>query len=202
MKETLIIFSRYPEAGKTKTRMIPTLSAEDAAELQRQMSEHTLNTTRNLKSYRDITIEVHFAGGNKQLMAEWLGKDIECVPQATGNLGEKMRSSFERAFSLGSKRVVTIGTDCPDIDRAILEEAFDLLPKQDVLIGSATDGGYYLIGLNRTIPELFADINWGTNRVLNQTKAIAHQLNLNTYYLKTLSDVDRPEDLAIWQKHI
>ncbi len=202
MSETLIIFSRYPEAGKTKTRMIPTLSAKDAAELQRQMSEHTLNTARNLKSYRDITIEVHFAGGNKQLMAKWLGKDIECVPQATGNLGEKMRSAFERAFSLGSKRVVTIGTDCPDIDRSILEEAFNSLPKQDLVIGSATDGGYYLIGLNRTIPELFADINWGTDRVLNQTKAIANQLNLNTYYLKTLSDVDRPEDLAIWQKYI
>ena len=202
MSETLIIFSRYPEAGKTKTRMIPALGAEGAAKLQRQMTEHTLKTARNLNSVRDITIEIHFAGGNKQLLTEWLGKDLEYIPQAAGDLGEKMRLAFERAFSLGSKRVVTIGTDCPDINQPILEEAFDLLPKQDLLIGSATDGGYYLIGLNRTIPELFADISWGTDRVLNQTKAIAHQLNLNTYYLKTLSDVDRPEDLAIWQKHI
>ncbi len=202
MRETLIIFSRYPEAGKTKTRMIPALDAEGAAELQRQMSEHTLNTARNLKSYRDITIEVHFAGGNKQLIAEWLGKDLEYIPQVRGDLGDKMRSAFERAFSLGSKRVVTIGTDCPDIDRAILEAAFNSLSDLDLVIGSATDGGYYLIGLNRTRPELFANINWGTDRVLNQTKAIATQLNLNTYYLKTLSDVDRPEDLAIWQKYI
>ncbi len=202
MSETLIIFSRYPEAGKTKTRMIPALGAEGAAKLQRQMTEHTLKTAKLLKSYRDITIEIHFAGGNKQLLTEWLGKDIEYIPQTAGDLGKKMRLAFERAFSLGSKRVVTIGTDCPDINQSILEEAFDLLSKQDLLIGSATDGGYYLIGLNRTIPELFADISWGTDRVLNQTKAISTQLNLNTYYLKTLSDVDRPEDLAIWQKHI
>ncbi|WP_319418927.1 TIGR04282 family arsenosugar biosynthesis glycosyltransferase [Pleurocapsa sp. FMAR1] len=202
MRETLIIFSRYPEAGKTKTRMIPALDAKGAAELQRQMSEHTLNTARNLKSYRDITIELHFAGGNKQLMAEWLGKDLEYIPQVIGDLGYKMRSAFERAFSLGSKRVVTIGTDCPDIDRAILEAAFNSLSDRDLVIGSATDGGYYLIGLNCTIPELFADINWGTDRVLNQTKAIATQLDLNIHYLKTLSDVDRPEDLAIWQKYI
>lgn len=201
INETLIILSRYPEAGKTKTRMIPALGAAGAAELQRQMTEHTLNTARKLKSLRDITIEVHFTGGNEQLMQEWLGTDVEYVTQVAGNLGYKMRSAFERAFDRGSQRVVTIGIDCPDIDRVILNQAFDSLQQQDVVIGSAADGGYYLIGLTHSVPKLFQNIDWGSDRVLEQTKAVIKELSLRPYYLTTLSDVDRPEDLAIWQKY-
>ncbi len=137
MCETLIIFSRYPEAGNTKTRMIPALGAKGAADLQRQMTEHTLNTATKLALSRDTTIEVHFAGGNVQLMSQWLGKDMQYVPQVTGDLGNKMRSAFELAFNLGSKRVVIIGIDCPDIDRAILNQAFDAIQKQDLVLGAA-----------------------------------------------------------------
>ncbi|MCC0177239.1 TIGR04282 family arsenosugar biosynthesis glycosyltransferase [Waterburya agarophytonicola K14] len=201
MSETLIIYSRYPESGKTKTRMIPVLGKEGAAELQRKMSEHTLNTARKLKSMRQVVIEVHFAGGNKQLMSDWLGKDLEYIPQVSGDLGDRMNWSFQRAFNSDQKRVVTIGIDCPDLDLEILNLAFDSLRSQELAIGVAEDGGYYLIGLNQIVPPLFQNINWGSDRVLAQTKAIAQQLNLNTTYLTTLSDVDRPEDLPIWQKH-
>jgi len=199
--ETLIIYSRYPEAGKTKTRMIPALGAAGAAELQRQMSEHTLNTARQLQEKRKINLEVHFAGGNEQLMSAWLGEDLDYIAQVDGDLGDKMNSSFSRAFNTSSQRVVTIGIDCPDINVNILDRAFNLLEKQDLVLGVASDGGYYLIGLNQIIPELFQKIHWGSDRVLNQTKAIANQLNLETNYLTTLSDVDRPEDLTIWQKY-
>lgn len=201
VRETLIIFSRYPEAGKTKTRMIPALGSGGAAELQRQMTEHTLNTAQKLLTFRDIIIEVHFAGGNEQLMSEWLGKDFKYTPQVLGDLGCKMCSAFDRAFSLGNKRVVTIGIDCPDINQTILDDAFNSLEKQDLVLGSAEDGGYYLIGLNHPIPELFQNISWGTEQVLKQTKDIAQQLNLSVHYLPTLSDVDRPEDLRIWEKY-
>ncbi len=201
MTETLIIYSRYPEAGKTKTRMIPALGAEAAAELQRQMSEHTLNTAKQLQQKRKIKIEVHFAGGNKYLMSAWLGEDIDYIAQVDGDLGDKMNSSFSRAFNTGSQRVVTIGIDCPDINTDILNRAFDSLQQQDLVLGVASDGGYYLIGLNKAIPELFQNINWGTDTVLKQTKEIADKLNLETNYLPTLSDVDRPEDLAIWQQY-
>ena len=201
MPETLIIYSRYPEAGKTKTRMIPALGAEGAAKLQRQMSEHTLNTVRQLQQKRSINIEVHFAGGNEQLMSAWLGEDISYITQVDGDLGDKMNFSFDRAFNKGTKKVVTIGIDCPDIDANILNNAFDSLQQNDLVLGVAEDGGYYLIGLNKTIPKLFENIDWGTDRVLNQTKAIANKLDLKTKYLATLSDVDRPEDLSIWQKY-
>lgn len=200
--ETLIIYSRYPEAGKTKTRMIPALGAEGAAKLQRQMSEHTLNTARKLKSDRNINIEVHFAGGSQQLMSAWLGEDLKYIPQKNGDLGNRMNSSFQQAFISGQQRIVTIGIDCPDINSKILNSAFDSLQTKELVLGIAEDGGYYLIGLNKAIPQLFQNIDWGTEKVLQQTKAIAQKLNLNTDYLTTLSDVDRPEDLPIWQKYI
>ncbi|WP_019504067.1 TIGR04282 family arsenosugar biosynthesis glycosyltransferase [Pleurocapsa sp. PCC 7319] len=201
MTETLIIFSRYPEPGKTKTRMIPALGAEGAAELQRQMTEHMLTIAKKYKSFRNVSIEVHFAGGNGELMLEWLGNKTEYIPQVSGDLGHKMHLAFDRSFKLGNQRVVTIGIDCPDINQEILENAFNSLQKQDLVLGPAKDGGYYLIGLNQTLPQLFQNIDWGTEKVLNQTKYIAQQLNLSIHFLPTLSDVDLPQDLTIWQKY-
>ena len=205
MSETLIIFSRYPEPGKTKTRMIPALGAVKAAELQRAMTEHTLKNAQQLLSSRDIKIEVHFTGGSLQLMTEWLGESVDYIPQVSGDLGQKMHSSLARAFNLDCQQVVIIGIDCPDIDQIILNQAFDSLKKHDLVLGIAEDGGYYLIGLNQNsnqnISQLFRNIDWGTDQVLKQTNNIAQNLNLNVHYLPTLADVDRPEDLAIWQKY-
>ncbi|MEL6928462.1 MAG: TIGR04282 family arsenosugar biosynthesis glycosyltransferase [Cyanobacteria bacterium J06600_6] len=201
MTETLIIFSRYPEAGKTKTRMIPALGAAGAAELQRAMTEHTLKQAIALTSDRSTAIEIQFAGGNMELMQAWLGKDQQYQPQAAGDLGVKMRSALENAFAVGQQRVVIIGIDCPDLDSSILNRAFDSLFHHDLVLGVAEDGGYYLIGLNSPQPQLFDNITWGTELVLKQTKAIAEQLNLKVDYLTTLADVDRPEDLRIWQKY-
>lgn len=201
MTETLIIFSRYPEAGKTKTRMIPALGAVGAAELQKQLTEHTLKNAKALQRSRAINIQVHFTGGDTQLMTEWLGDNIEYIPQVAGDLGTKMYSAFTNAFNRGSTKAVTIGIDCPDIDPTILETAFNSLERDDIAIGSANDGGYYLIGLRQGIPQLFENIDWGTNMVLKQTKIVIEQLSLSTYYLATLSDIDRPEDLSIWQRH-
>ncbi|MDJ0649437.1 MAG: TIGR04282 family arsenosugar biosynthesis glycosyltransferase [Xenococcaceae cyanobacterium MO_188.B19] len=198
---TLIIFTRYPEPGKTKTRMIPALGAEGAAKLQRQMSEHTLKTATEWQKSSGGNIAIYFAGGNVSLMSNWLGKDLTYYPQKEGNLGYRMESAFNQAFNRGVTRVVTIGIDCPDINLVILNQAFSCLSEKELVLGKAEDGGYYLIGLNYLIPELFQNINWGTSQVLAQTQNIANSLNLNTAYLPMLRDVDRPEDLFIWQKY-
>lgn len=201
MTKTLIIFSRYPEIGKTKTRLIPALGALGAAELQREMTEHTLKTAIALQSSSDITIQIHFAGGEIQLMRAWLGADFDYIPQTSGDLGAKMHSAFDHAFASGNQRVVIIGIDCPDLDQEILAKAFSSLEDHDLVLGVAADGGYYLIGLHRPIEQLFQNITWGTAQVLAQTKNIAQQLKLGVCYLPTLADVDRPQDLEIWQKH-
>ena len=196
-RESLIIFTRYPNPGKTKTRLIPALGAEGAANIGRKMTEHTLNHVKDLQSLRLIAIAVYFTGGNTELMQQWLGANLRYQYQGEGDLGSRMALAFAKAFEEGSKSVVIIGTDCPSLTPKLMEVAFQELAQHDLVLGSAQDGGYYLIGLRRLIPELFTGISWGTSDVLQQTVTIAKQLDLALGYLPTLADVDRPEDLLV-----
>lgn len=204
MTERLIIFTRYPRPGKAKTRLIPALGAEGAATLQRQMTEHTLNQVKNLQVKNlapDLSVEIWFAddpAGQGQ-MQDWLGTEWVYQSQGEGDLGDRLITAFRTAFAAGMERVVVIGTDCPGLDGDRLSQAFQALQDHDLVLGDATDGGYYLIGLQRSRPELFKGIDWGTAAVRSQTVAIAQQLNLTIAHLPALSDIDYPEDLPVWQ---
>ena len=197
MKEKLIVFTRYPEAGKTKTRLIPVLGKEGAAKLHRQLTEGTISQAKQLKNTRQLFVEVHFTGGSQELMEAWLGNDIFYQNQVTGDLGIKMAAAFEMSFNSGIEKVVLVGTDCPGLNADLMAKAFNELDGQDLVLGPALDGGYYLIGLRRFVPEIFIGINWGTAEVLAQSVAIARNLNLAIAYLSPLADIDRPEDLSI-----
>ena len=198
-KKHLIIFTRYPQPGKTKTRLIPALGVEGATNLQRQMTEFTLSKVKKFQESAAISFEIRFTGGNLQLMQNWLGTELNYLLQGEGDLGKRMENSFLSAFNKGAQEVVIIGIDCPDISAEVLAQAFEKIHNCDLLLGPAVDGGYYLIGLKRAIGELFINIDWGTSKVLQQTVDIAQQLNLSVGYLATLADVDRPEDLPIWE---
>lgn len=200
-RECLIIFTRYPEAGKTKTRLIPVLGAEGAARLQRQMTEQKLAEVDKLQFFYSLSVEVHFAGGTEQLMQEWLGSNRVYRQQSEGDIGCRMASAFQASFVAGVNAVVLIGTDCPDLNDQLIAEAFQALCQHDLVLGPALDGGYYLIGLRRLVPELFTGIPWSTDEVLPQTLKIAQQLELAVAQLPLLSDVDRPEDLSVWKSN-
>ncbi len=200
-KQHLIIFTRYPEAGKTKTRLIPALGTVGAANLQRQMTEYTIFQVKELqKTIAIISCEIRFAGGNLQLMQDWLGLGLIYQSQGEGDLGERMARSLFDAFLSSATQVIIIGSDCPGVNSQILATAFDQLQAFDLVLGPALDGGYYLIGLRRFVPELFANIDWGTSQVLQQTLDIAQRLNLAHFQLPPLGDVDLPEDLPIWEQ--
>ena len=201
-KERLIVFTRYPEPGKTKTRLIPALGTQGAADLQRQMTEYTLNQVRKLQTWRSISIEVRYAGGDRQLMQEWLGNDLVYQIQGEGDLGMRMARSHSTAFASSFDSAIIIGTDCPGLKAQLMAEAFDRLLAHDLVLGPAIDGGYYLIGLRRCIPELFALPSWGTAEVFQQTVEIAQNLNLSIAALTPLADVDRPEDLLVWEREV
>lgn len=200
LKQHLIIFTRYPEPGKTKTRLISALGDVGAANLQKQMTEYTIFQVEELQKTTGISFEVRFADGNLQLMQDWLGLPLVYHSQGEGDLGQRMRRSLFEAFQSGMEQVIIIGTDCPGVNSQLLATAFDQLCSLDLVLGPALDGGYYLIGLRQLIPELFANIDWGTPQVLQQTVDIAQKLNLSHTYLHPLGDVDRPEDLSIWQQ--
>lgn len=192
----LLIFTRYPQPGKAKTRLIPALGAGGAANLQRQMTESILRQAEVLQSRLPLSVEIYFTGGSEALMQAWLGTTLAYHQQQGADLGGRMLSGFERAFARGRSRVVVVGSDCPEIDEEILAQAFQLLQQSEVVLGPAADGGYYLIGLSRLIPELFSNIAWGTGEVLAKTQQLARSLSLQVSYLPLLRDVDTPEDLA------
>jgi len=194
------VFTRYPEAGRSKTRLIPALGAEGAADLQRMMTEHTLAGVRELTEKEGVSAQVLFEGGSEELMQRAFGRGWNYSAQSEGDLGARMRAAFEDAFGSGAISVVLIGTDCPGLDAGLMGSAFSDLDTCDLVLGPAADGGYYLIGLKRTVPELFADIPWGTGLVLDRTLQRAEGLGLVVELLKRLEDVDRPEDLPAWEK--
>ncbi len=201
-KEQLIIFTRYPEPGTTKTRLVPDLSPEGAAELQRKMTEWTLEKVKKISIPRQLIVEIRYEGGDKHLTRSWLGPDFIYRPQGIGDLGLRMKRSFKDAFSTGVASAVIIGTDIPDLTDGIIQKAFNSLKTKEAVLGPAKDGGYYLIGLQREslsqAPDLFDDINWGTESVLDKTLMVVRRSGLSFTLLGTLSDVDRPEDLQIW----
>ena len=110
-----------------------------------------------------------------------------------------MFSAFADSLGQGRRRVVLIGSDCPEITAPVLSSAFSLLTAHDLVLGPARDGGYYLIGLTAPYPELFQDMPWGTDAVLAQTQIRAARLGLRTALLEPLTDIDRPEDLPVWE---
>ncbi len=201
MNEHLIVFTRYPEPGKTKTRLEPALGGAGAALVQRQMTEHCLRTVKALQQQRPVQVWVCYAGEAEAAFRDWLGETWDYLPQAEGDLGDRMAAAFTHAFSREAKRVVTIGIDCPDITADLLVEAFDKLNHQGVVLGPASDGGYYLIGLQRLVPELFEDMNWSTETVLADSLTRAATAGLKVAQLEVLSDVDNPEDLPQWTSY-
>jgi hypothetical protein len=200
MTERLMIFTRYPQPGAAKTRLIPALGEVGAAAISRQMTEHTLAQVLALQQAYPVQAEIWFAGGTANLMRQWLGENWCYVAQGTGDLGDRLVRSCRSAFTSGCQRVVIIGTDCPELNSSLLAQAFSNLYQNDLVLGPAQDGGYYLIGLRQFVPELFAGVAWSTDAVLRQTQAIATQLGLTILLLPVLCDVDMPNDLALWER--
>ena len=203
--ERLIVFTRFPEPGKTKTRLIPVLGAQGAARLQRQMTEHIIATAASLNGQNGPSVEVRHEGGNAVLMRDWLGSHLTYRPQGGGSLGRRMQRAFEAAFEGDAAAVVIIGSDIPGMTGDILRQAFEALRQKDLVLGPAKDGGYYLIGIRRTLSaetygRLFDGIDWGSDRVMSQSLQIANDLGLDLTCLESLADVDRPGDLSAWQQ--
>ena len=199
-KEKLILFTRYPVPGKAKTRLIPELGNDGASNLQEIMTGMTVLSAKSCAAAGNCAIELCYEGGSKKLMRRWLGDGLEYAAQGDGDLGQRMDRAFRRAFQDGSSRVVLIGCDCPENDAVNISAAFEALKQNDMVIGPALDGGYYLIGLGSYVAELFSGISWGRQSVLEQTLAIAHSNELNIKHLQPFSDVDLPEDVSMCRK--
>lgn len=193
----LIVFLRHPRPGAVKTRLVPALGADRAAELYRLMAEAVLQQTvpRPGEFERLVFFDPPEAA---EAVREWL-PGVRLLAQSGGDLGARMADAFDRAFRRGATRVAIIGTDAPGLSRQTVTEALDALDAADVVLGPAQDGGYYLLALRASQPRLFAGVDWSTPRVLEETLARAATVGLGVRQLARRRDLDTLDDLrAEW----
>ncbi|MDZ4754674.1 MAG: TIGR04283 family arsenosugar biosynthesis glycosyltransferase, partial [Phycisphaerae bacterium] len=193
------VFAKFPQPGRAKTRLIPALSADGAAALHDQMVRHTLDRVGELLKHREVDARVWTAGSDPETFAQHFRTDLPCAAQSEGDLGQKMQAAFTHMLREADAALL-IGTDCPDISSGLLSMALEGLQSADVVLGPATDGGYYLVGLRRPAPSFFEDIEWSTSTVLAKTLERASALGLSVQLLPMLSDVDEPQDLPVWSR--
>ena len=184
----LVLFTRYPEPGKAKTRLIPALGEAGAADIHRQLAERTVETMRA----SGLAIEIRYTGAEAARFADWLGADLSLIEQGDGDLGDRLRAA------IAEPPVIFVGADCPDLTADLLREAAAALVEHDVVIGPAEDGGYWLIGVSARHDWLFTDMSWGTEAVLPETLRRLTEHDIEPKLLPILADCDRPEDLARW----
>ncbi|MEE4538881.1 MAG: TIGR04282 family arsenosugar biosynthesis glycosyltransferase [Erythrobacter sp.] len=184
----LVLFTRLPVPGKCKTRLIPALGPEGAADLHRALTERTIRVLREAEA----PLVVAITGGERTRFAQWLGHDVTFAKQAEGDLTARLLPFVTRA------PVILFGADTPDLSTAIVREAIAGLADHRVVIGPAADGGYYLIAMREPLPVLFTDMPWSTPQVLPETLRRCEALGISPLLLETLADCDRPEDLGRW----
>jgi len=194
LPDHLIIFGRYPVPGRTKTRLIPALGPAGAADLQRRLTEKIFQTVIRFAEPRKMGVEFCFEGDSNQKVRQWIGSGPILSRQVQGNIGERMHTAFLESFRKGADRVVLLGTDIWQLKSDHLDQSFDALIENDLVIGPSTDGGYWLIGMNRPF-DLFEGIKWSTDVVLDQTLSLAKKQGLRVKTLSPLNDIDTEEDL-------
>ena len=191
----VIVMTRFPEPGKTKTRLIPALGKDRAAAVHRQLITFTFSVLDHWAAMNECDVEVRYDGGSEEQFVAQFGANRRCVLQSGGTLGERMASAVEAAFADGAVQVVVIGTDCPGLNVLHLSQAFQQLRHRDIVLGPAIDGGYFLIGMRRQYKRLFECVAWGTDLVLQQTLSQAAECRASVSLLSSLVDIDFAEDL-------
>jgi rSAM/selenodomain-associated transferase 2/rSAM/selenodomain-associated transferase 1 len=201
VSDRLLLFTRYPISGQTKTRLLSVLTPPEALAIHRSMTEAVVRKIDLFQQVVSLDVEIRFTGGTIQQMKDWLGDRFVYTDQGDGDLGCRLARGIGDSFLQGYSKVIVIGSDCPSITAADLKRSLDLLDDYDCVLGPAFDGGYYLIGLRVFHPSLFSDITWSSPLVLQQTIEKLKQLNLTWTELRPLGDIDRPEDLVLWLQY-
>ena len=189
----IVVFAKAPLAGFAKTRLIPALGQQGAADLAQRLLEHTLQealTSRVGSVELCVTPSVTNCVWQNMLLPE----GIYLTDQGEGDLGERMARAAERVIAAG-EGVLLMGTDCPQLDAARLQEAAQALQCSEATLIPAFDGGYVLLGLTRFDSSVFKGIAWSTDSVLNDTLNRLKLLYWGVKVLPTLHDVDEPSDL-------
>jgi len=196
----VIVFAKYPHPGKVKTRLGRTLSPEFAAEFYKLVAEHTFDVCLSLP-VNEYDLHLFYTGSSDEgLLRSWVTGRFHFRLQAGEDLGEKMKDAFRALFNNSYKKVIIIGTDCPEIDADLVVKSFEKLAQNNIVVGPSPDGGYYLLGMDKFYPFLFDEIQWSSGQVFSETIVKARRENLSWSVLPELIDIDTKEDLSKWLK--
>lgn len=184
----LLIFTRNPELGKCKTRLAAVVGDKIALEIYRFLLQHTVNFSKNIKAQK----EVHYS---EEIWDNdiWDNAIFDKKLQQGLDLGERMLNAFETGFKAGFNKIIVIGSDMFDISTIDLDHAFEQLDTHDYVVGPAEDGGYYLLGMTASTPNLFKNKDWGKETVLQDS--LNNLSNENVKILDIKNDVDQFEDI-------
>lgn len=198
-----VLYARVPRRGEVKTRMMPDLDADEALALHVALVEDSLDLLRAAASMADAVPYVAFSercepppeGPARRV---WQATDgLALLPQRGGDLGERLRHTCDDLLQRDHRGVVVIGSDSPTLPPQRLVQAQAALRRQaEVIVGPTEDGGYYLIGVGHSMPELFDRIAWGTETVYADTLSAAQRIGARANILPLWYDIDRPADLA------
>lgn len=185
----LLIFIKNPIPGKVKTRLAKDLGEEKAVKYYKKLLKITRKESEKTDAVKWLCYG-DFINENDN----WTKEVFVKKQQFGNNLGDRMSSFFKEGFESGFKRIVIIGSDCPDLVSSDLDQAFKILAKADAVIGPANDGGYYLLGLSKNV-NLFQDKEWSTESVFKDTLEDFKKENLTFEILAEKIDLDTVEDL-------
>lgn len=187
-KNLLIIFTRNPELGKVKTRLAKSIGEENALIIYKTLLDRTEKTTRNLKCDKAVYYSVKISEDDI-----WDTSIYQKRQQNGNDLGARMYNAFLEAFSNNYDKVAIIGSDLFDLNPNHINKAFKALDENEIVIGPAHDGGYYLLAMKSLYSEVFKNKNWGTSTVFKDT--IKDLKNKPIHLLETLNDIDVYQDL-------
>lgn len=191
---SILVFSKPPRPGLVKRRLIPALGEEGTAELYRRLLLNTLDTAAD--SQAGVVELWSTDSGDAGIRALARQRRLKLQQQAGEDLGERMATAFNQSLSRAPYAIL-IGCDCPALRPADLRQAAGwLVSGARAVLGPSRDGGYYLIGLRRPVLGLFADMMWGTERVLAETRERLRRAVHSWHELPEYTDIDRPEDLV------
>ncbi len=201
MRRCLIVYARFPLPKRSKTRLGAGLGAEAAAGIYARLLYGYLYDLLRAP-LPDLHLELSVSSPPETSYFADAFPEFEVTSQEQGDLGRRMWASFCRAFEQGSESVVLTGSDLPALSARHVKAALDALKKVPVVLGPATDGGYYLVGMRSPGADLFRGIDWSTERVLAQTETLAQQEGLATHRIATLQDIDVAEEYALWRQQL
>ncbi|MDB4202165.1 TIGR04282 family arsenosugar biosynthesis glycosyltransferase [Polaribacter sp.] len=187
-KNLLLIFTRNPELGKVKTRLAKTIGAEKALAIYKFLLAHTKKVTENIACDKAVYYSVKVREDDL-----WNGEIYQKKQQLGEDLGIRMQNAFQDAFANGYEKVLIVGSDLIDLSEEIIEKGFLQLASNDVVIGPAEDGGYYLLGMKSVHPNVFKNKNWGTSTVREET--LNDLKDKKVHLLDELNDADVLDDI-------